>query len=122
MQVKHWSSFRYSARSEPLTKVTVLSSIMSLSWDVHAALAGTHSPRNSAATPHPVMVCEVGKANTAMAKDEMAIRLIERFLMILMGLNIVARFSFITQRSNLTPRIGGPRDVYHRWFVGSIRQ
>jgi hypothetical protein len=42
------------------------------------------------------MVCDVGRADTATAKEEMAIRLIARFLTILRGLNIVALFSYIT--------------------------
>src|SRR5215216_7195253 len=96
MQVKHWSSLRYSARSEPLTKVTVDGSIMSLSGEVQSALAGTHSPRNSAATLPPVIVCDGGEANAAVAKDEVAVRLMARILRILREINIVAWFSFIT--------------------------
>jgi hypothetical protein len=75
--------------------MTVVAPIMSLSGEVHAALAGTHSPRNSAATLPPVMVWDVGKAETAIAKDEVANRLKARALTHLMELNMVVRFSFI---------------------------
>jgi hypothetical protein len=54
MQVKHGSNWRYSARWAPLTHVTLLASITSLSGEVQTAEAGTHVPRNFASALPPV--------------------------------------------------------------------
>src|SRR5215213_5717853 len=87
MHVKHWSSFRNSARSASLTKVTTFGSMMTRSGEVQRALAGTHSPRNLASTSPPVIVCEVG--NVTATQSEIAATLIVRLTRSLTGVNIV---------------------------------